>query len=132
MNVLALMEFISSHSNYAAQVKALIEQGHCLALGAFVCFFLSYEYLNLMSQEAADGSGTPSGADLGLLNCFSVKADRYILLPVSFATDHNFLRYTYYTCSTYFACSQGLVGLSSDVACPGRTVVRAVQQGQSV
>jgi len=30
------MEFISSHSNYAAQVKALIEQGHCLALGAFV------------------------------------------------------------------------------------------------
>jgi len=105
------MEFISSHSNYAAQVKALIEQGHCLALGAFVCFFLSYEYLNLMSQEAADGSGTPSGADLGLLNCFSVKADRYILLPVSFATDHNFLRYTYYTCSTYFACSQGLVGL---------------------
>jgi len=88
------MEFISSHSNYAAQVKALIEQGHCLALGAFVCFFLSYEYLNLMSQEAADGSGTPSSADLGLLNCFSVKADRYILLPVSFGTDHNFLRYT--------------------------------------
>src|SRR6266704_38900 len=90
MNVLALMEFISSHPNYAAQVKALIEQGHCLALGAFVCFFLSYEYLNLMSHEAADGSGTSSGADLGLLNCFSVKADRYILLPVSFGTDHNF------------------------------------------
>src|SRR2546429_2793400 len=43
MNVLALMEFISSHSNYAAQVKALIEQGHCLALGAFVGFFLAYE-----------------------------------------------------------------------------------------
>src|SRR6266699_77471 len=114
MNVLALMEFISSHSNYAAQVKALIEQGHCLALGAFVCFFLSYEYLNLMSQEAADGSGTPSGADLGLLNCFSVKTDRYILLPVSLGTGHNFLRYTYYTCSTYPTCSQALVGLRRD------------------
>jgi len=50
------MEFISSHSNYAAQVEALIEQGHCLALGAFVGFFLAYEYLNLVSQEAADGS----------------------------------------------------------------------------
>jgi hypothetical protein len=50
------MEFLSSRSNCAAQVKALIEQGHCLALGAFVGFFFAYEYLNLVSQEAADGS----------------------------------------------------------------------------
>jgi hypothetical protein len=50
------MEFISSHANYAAQVKALIEQGHCLSFGPFVGFFLAYEYLNLMSQETADGS----------------------------------------------------------------------------
>jgi hypothetical protein len=49
------MEFISSDLNYAAQVKALVEQGHCLALGAFVGFFLAYKYLNLISQEAADG-----------------------------------------------------------------------------
>src|SRR5207237_10251001 len=30
---------------------------------------------------------------------------------VSLGTGHNFLRYTYYTCSTYPTCSQALVGL---------------------
>jgi hypothetical protein len=49
MNVLPLMEFVSADSNYTAQVKALIEQGHCLLLGPFLGFFLTYEYLNLMS-----------------------------------------------------------------------------------
>jgi hypothetical protein len=83
------MEFISPDSDCAAQVKALIEQDHCLPLGLFVGFFLAYEYLNLMSQETADGSRTPSGADLGLLNCFSVKTDCDILLPVFLDTRHN-------------------------------------------
>jgi hypothetical protein len=55
MNVLPFMEFISADSDYAAQVKALIEQRHCLPLGPFVGFFLANEYLNLMSQEAANG-----------------------------------------------------------------------------
>jgi hypothetical protein len=49
------MEFISADSDYATQVKALVEQGHCLPLGPFVGFFLANEYLNLMSQEAANG-----------------------------------------------------------------------------
>jgi hypothetical protein len=53
------MEFISSHSNYAAQVKALIEQGHCLALGAFVGFFIADETFELTGKEAADRSVTP-------------------------------------------------------------------------
>jgi hypothetical protein len=43
------MEFISADSDYATQVKALVEQGHCLPLGPFVGFFLANEYLNLMS-----------------------------------------------------------------------------------
>jgi hypothetical protein len=50
------MECISAGLDYAAQVKALIEQRHCLPLSPFVGFFLAYELLNLMSQEAADGS----------------------------------------------------------------------------
>jgi hypothetical protein len=50
------MEFISTNLDYATQVKALIEQGHCLPLGAFIGFFLAYKLLDLMSQEAADGS----------------------------------------------------------------------------
>jgi hypothetical protein len=37
------MEFISGDSDYAAQVKALIKQGHRLPLGTFVGFFLAYE-----------------------------------------------------------------------------------------
>jgi hypothetical protein len=49
------MEFISGDSDYATQVKALVEQGHGLPLGTFVGFFLANEYLNLMSQEAANG-----------------------------------------------------------------------------
>jgi hypothetical protein len=83
------MEFISTGSDYAAQVKALFEQGHCLPLGPFVSFFLADEYLNLTSQEAADGSRTPNGKQLGLLNCFSVKTDCHILLSVSLATRHD-------------------------------------------
>jgi hypothetical protein len=50
------MEFISGDSDYAPQVKAPVEQGHCLPLGPFVGFFLANEYLNLMSQEAANRS----------------------------------------------------------------------------
>jgi hypothetical protein len=50
------MEFISADSNYTAQVKALVEQGKCLLLRPFVGLLLAYQYFNLMSQEAADGS----------------------------------------------------------------------------
>lgn len=56
MNVLPLMEFISADSDYAAQVKALIEQRHSLPLGPFIGFFLAYQCFNLLSQEAAYGS----------------------------------------------------------------------------
>ena len=45
MNVLPLMQLISADSDYAAQVKPLIEQGHSLLLGPFVGFFLAHEYL---------------------------------------------------------------------------------------
>jgi hypothetical protein len=37
------------------QVKTLVEQSHRLPLGPFVGFFLTYEHLNLLSQETADG-----------------------------------------------------------------------------
>jgi hypothetical protein len=91
MNVLPLMEFVSADSDRAAQVKALIKQGHRLPLGLFVSFFLAHEYLDLLGQEPTDGSRTPSGADPGLLNCFSVKTDCHILLPVSLGTRHHAL-----------------------------------------
>jgi hypothetical protein len=44
------MEFVSADSNYTAQVKSLVEQGHGLPLGPFVGFFLAYEHLNLTSE----------------------------------------------------------------------------------
>jgi hypothetical protein len=50
------MQLISADSDYATQVKPVIEQGHSLLLGPFVGFFLAHEYLNLMSQETADRS----------------------------------------------------------------------------
>jgi hypothetical protein len=49
------MKFISADSDYATQGKALVEQGQGLPLGPFVGFFPADQYLNLMSQEAADG-----------------------------------------------------------------------------
>jgi hypothetical protein len=42
------MDFISADADYAAQLKALIEQRHCLPLGLLVGFFLADELLNLM------------------------------------------------------------------------------------
>jgi|ERR1700685_2884901 hypothetical protein len=83
------MEFVSTDSDSDAQVIPLIEQGHRLPFGSFVGFFLAYELLDLISQETADGSGPPSGADLRLLNRFSVKTDRQILLPVPLDTRHD-------------------------------------------
>jgi hypothetical protein len=82
------MEFIPACSDYTAQVKTTVEQGHCLPLRPFVGFFLTYEDLNLLGQEAADGSGTPRGDNPGLLNCFPVKTDRHVLLAISFWTRH--------------------------------------------
>jgi len=83
------MEFIPARSNYTAEVKTTVEQGHGLPLGPFVCFFLTDEDLNLPGQEAADGSGTPRGHDPGLLNCFPVEADRHVLLPFSLGARHD-------------------------------------------
>jgi hypothetical protein len=83
------MEFIAACSDYTTQVKATVEQGHCLLLGPFVGFFLTYENLNLPGQEATDGRGTPRGYDPGFLDCFPVEADRHVLLPVSFGARHD-------------------------------------------
>ena len=69
------MEFIARGANYTAQVKALIQQGGCLAFGAFVSFFFADQELNLASQETANGGGAPSGDNLGLLNGLAVEAD---------------------------------------------------------
>src|ERR1700722_7699677 len=99
------MEFISTDSDYAAQVKSLIEQDHRLPFSSFVGFFLPYELFDLITQETADGRGAPSGADLRLLNRFSINTDRHILLPVSLDTRQAFLLRTYHPCSTYYTCS---------------------------
>ena len=54
MDILPLVDFISSNPNFAAQVKALVEQNHGLQLRSFVGLFLSYQYFDLKSQETLD------------------------------------------------------------------------------
>jgi hypothetical protein len=83
------MEFISARSNHAAQVKALVEQGHGLPFGVFVGFFFTYQDLDLAGQETADGRGAPSRDDLGLLNGLSVETDRHVLLSTVLCSRHN-------------------------------------------
>jgi hypothetical protein len=61
------MQFVSGDSNHTAQMKALIEQRHGLALRAFVGFFLSNQRLNLLSQQTTDGSSTTGGENSDLL-----------------------------------------------------------------
>src|SRR6267378_7669262 len=89
MNVLSLMQFVPADSNYAAQVKTLVEQRHRLPLSALVSLFFTYEELNLMSQQAADGGRTASSDDLGLLNGLPVETDCQVLFSVGLCSHHS-------------------------------------------
>ena len=89
MNVLSLMQFVPADSNYAAQVKTLVEQRHRLPLSALVSLFFTYEELDLMSQQAADGGRTAGSDDLGLLYGFPVKTDCQVLFSVGLCGCHN-------------------------------------------
>src|SRR6266851_2174443 len=80
INALSLMQFIPAGSNYAAQVKTLVEQRHGLPLRASVGFFLAHEDLNLTSQQAANGGRTPGSEDLGQPDGLPIKADGQVLL----------------------------------------------------
>jgi hypothetical protein len=61
-------------------MKTPLKQSHCLPLSAFVKFFFAYKYLNLISDEAANGSRPPGGNDLGFVYRFPVKTNGQILL----------------------------------------------------
>ena len=89
MNVLSLMQFVPADSNYAAQVKTLVEQRHRLPLSALVCLFFTYKELNLMSQQAADGGRTAGSDDLGLLYGLPVQTDCQVLFSVGLCRHHN-------------------------------------------
>src|SRR6267143_232040 len=89
MNVLSLMQFVPADSNYAAQVKTLVEQCHGLPLSALISLFFTYEELNLMSQQAADGGRTAGSDDLGLLYGFPVETNCQVLLSVGLGGCHN-------------------------------------------
>jgi hypothetical protein len=82
------MEFIAGGTNCAAQMKAAIEQGCGLALGAFVGFFFADQELDLASHETADGGGTSSGDNLCLLNGLAVEANGQILFSVGLCIGH--------------------------------------------
>jgi hypothetical protein len=88
MNVLSLMEFVPAGADCAAQVKTMVEQGQCQPLSPFVGFFFTYKDLNLTSQQAADGSGTPGRDDLCLLNGLPVEADCQVLFSIVFYSRH--------------------------------------------
>jgi hypothetical protein len=98
------MEFIAGGTNYAAQVKAAVQQGRGLAFGAFVSFFFADEEFNLMSEETADRGGTASSDDFGLLNGLAVEADGQILFLVGVCVGHKSITATRHTCSTYSTC----------------------------
>src|SRR6267143_5022228 len=104
MNVLSLMQFVPADSNYAAQVKTLVEQCHGLPLSALVSLFFTYEELNLMSQQAADRGRTAGSDDFGLLYGFPVETDCQVLFSVGLCGCHNTSvhLFTYYTCNTYW------------------------------
>jgi hypothetical protein len=76
------MEFIPTGSNYAAQVKTLIQQRQGLPFSALVGFFLADEDLNLASQQSADGGRAPGSEDLGHSNRLPVETDGQILLSI--------------------------------------------------
>ena len=112
------MEFIAGGANYAAQVKAAVQQGRGLALGAFVSFFFTDEEFNLTSEETADGGGTASSDDFGLLNGLAVEADGQILFFVGVWVGHKSITVTRYTCSTYSTCTMFL--MASQLRIPGK------------
>jgi hypothetical protein len=53
------MPLVPPRSNFSAKVKTLIEKCQCLALGAFIGFFIADETFELTGKEAADRSVTP-------------------------------------------------------------------------
>src|SRR5271168_2068933 len=98
------MQFIPAGSNYAAQVKTLIQQRHGLPLGAFIGLFVAHQDLNLTSQQTADGSRPPGSQDLGHPDGLPVKTDGQVLFSAILLARHK-LRpsaITYYTCNTFY------------------------------
>jgi hypothetical protein len=84
---------------FAAEVKTLVEPGQSPPLCAPPSVFFAKENLDLTGQQGADRSGAACGEDLGLLQVFSVEADRDGLLGLSFVMVLAFPR-TCISCAT--------------------------------
>jgi hypothetical protein len=83
------MELVTADWTFAAEVKALIEQGQRLAFRPLVGFIVADETLDLRSEQSAERSAAARGENLGALNCFSVETNRNALLSVTFGGCHN-------------------------------------------
>jgi hypothetical protein len=57
------MQLIPTGSNYAAQVKALVQQRQCLPLGELVGFLVADEDFYLARKQTADGGRTLGGEE---------------------------------------------------------------------
>jgi hypothetical protein len=78
------MEFIAAGPNLAAKMETLLEQNHCLPLGALICFVFAYETLDLVSQEGTDGSRTLGRENPGFPDRLAIEADGEIPFFVFF------------------------------------------------
>src|SRR3979411_3329102 len=102
---LALMQVVPGASNHAAQVKALIEERHRLPLGTLVGLLFATNNFNLLGNETADRSGTPSGKNLSFPENLTVQAYGHILLSGIAGGRHRCDPITYCTCSTHHTCA---------------------------
>jgi hypothetical protein len=73
---LSFVELIAGGMDSATQLKAMVKQNCGLAFGARVAFVFADQDFNLMSQQAADRSGTAGGEHLGFLNGLAVETKR--------------------------------------------------------
>jgi len=69
--------------NYAAHMKALLEQRQRLAFRMLIRFRLANEDFNLFGKEPANGCALFSGDDFGLSKRLPVEAYRYVLLHIA-------------------------------------------------
>jgi hypothetical protein len=82
------MEFVPAHSNYTAQMKAVVEKRQCLPFGTFVCFIVTYKEFDFLGQEPADRSLAPGGENLRFFEHSPAQTYSYILFPAVSRSSH--------------------------------------------
>src|SRR5579863_1319552 len=77
------MPVVSTASNHAAQMKALIEQCRRLPLRPLISFLFPHEEFDLLGKKSADGGGTAGGEDLNFPHGLPAEAYRHVLLGIA-------------------------------------------------